>query len=278
MHKVHLLASLLMKHPQEFTDRVINRLGRGSQTDLGKEHFVSAKLNDIIPWEQGLKVLEETFGEAVHQVLQEPALQEVETHISSEINSLSGVRATIPLDYNADFSLGRFCYLICRLTKPKVFIETGVAYGVKTCFILKALQQNKSGTLHSIDLPPLMPNVDRSMDCLIPQQLKSRWKFHRRSSRRFLPRLLRRVGKVDVFLHDSDHSYTNTYFELHTVTPALSVNAIAIADDVDSKAAWPIWIDEAQPQTSAIIHEADKDASFEFCVGDKYLPRYSVCA
>ncbi len=74
------------------------------------------------------------------------------------------------------------------------------------------------------------------------------------------------MRKVDIFLHDSDHSYTNTYFELRSVARSLSANAVAVADDVDSNGAWQAWNIEMRPQTSAVIREVDKAASFGFCI------------
>lgn len=44
-------------------------------------------------------------------------------------------------------------YAICRIMKPDIVVETGVAQGVSTAFILKALSANNAGGLFSIDLP-----------------------------------------------------------------------------------------------------------------------------
>ena len=44
-------------------------------------------------------------------------------------------------------------YLLVRKYKPKVILETGVANGISTYFILKALHLNGSGKLISIDYP-----------------------------------------------------------------------------------------------------------------------------
>ena len=44
-------------------------------------------------------------------------------------------------------------YILVRLYKPAVCLETGVFYGGNTSFILNALRRNKEGELISIDLP-----------------------------------------------------------------------------------------------------------------------------
>ena len=46
-----------------------------------------------------------------------------------------------------------FYYVLTRLTKPKVVIETGVWLGFSSAFILQGLEDNGSGKLYSIDLP-----------------------------------------------------------------------------------------------------------------------------
>lgn len=44
-------------------------------------------------------------------------------------------------------------YVICRTVRPNVVIETGVASGLSSAYILQALEDNSSGRLYSIDLP-----------------------------------------------------------------------------------------------------------------------------
>ncbi len=49
--------------------------------------------------------------------------------------------------------LGSFLYAIVRSLKPETVLETGVASGLASAYILLALRQNKKGKLYSIDLP-----------------------------------------------------------------------------------------------------------------------------
>ena len=57
--------------------------------------------------------------------------------------------------FNAGLELGRLCYVLCRFQKPGKVIETSVANGATSAFILQALGKNGGGELYSIDLPPL---------------------------------------------------------------------------------------------------------------------------
>lgn len=46
---------------------------------------------------------------------------------------------------------GPSLYLLMRLLKPASVMETGVAAGVSSCFILQAMQDNNKGHLYSIE-------------------------------------------------------------------------------------------------------------------------------
>jgi predicted O-methyltransferase YrrM len=117
-------------------------------------------------------------------------------------------------------------------------LETGVAYGVSSVFILKALEVNGRGTLHSVDLPPLRSEYKRFWGIAVPEALKDRWRLHRGSSARVLPRLLREIRTIDLFVHDSLHTRGNMRREFDTVWPHLRNGAVLMADDVERNRAF----------------------------------------
>jgi predicted O-methyltransferase YrrM len=117
-------------------------------------------------------------------------------------------------------------------------LETGVAYGVSSVFILKALEVNGRGTLHSIDLPPLRSEHERFWGIAVPEPLKARWRLHRGSSARVLPRLLEEASTIDLFVHDSLHTLRNMRREFDTVWPHLRNGAVLMADDVERNRAF----------------------------------------
>jgi hypothetical protein len=77
-----------------------------------------------------------------------------------------------------------------RSAEPRAVIETGVAHGVSTAFMLAALDANGSGELHSIDLPPHDAAPISVSVRAFRRQLRARWSLHRGMSRSVLPRLL----------------------------------------------------------------------------------------
>jgi predicted O-methyltransferase YrrM len=226
-----LLASLALRRPREFYDRL------AGYTDLGLDVLLSASPTyETVTWKGALRDVEERFGRAA-DVLDEPALSEVEQDTR---RLLKGIRGEDPfsLRWAADSVLARCCYLMCRLLEPDVVIETGVAYGVSSAFVLRALQENGRGVLHSVDLPPLRQEYERFWGVAVDGSLRSRWRLHRGASGRVLPRLLDKLETVDLFVHDSLHTYQNMRREFDLVWPRLRAGGVLIADDVERNRAF----------------------------------------
>jgi predicted O-methyltransferase YrrM len=123
-------------------------------------------------------------------------------------------------------------YFLVRALKPRTVIETGVCYGVSTAYVLEALNQNGAGKLYSIDLgngPDEPPN-----DFFVPRQLKSRWHLIIGDSKQELPRLLQQLGEIDLFHHDSLHTFEHMTWEYETALPYLSRAGALSSHDVRS--------------------------------------------
>ena len=135
-------------------------------------------------------------------------------------------------------------YHLTKLYKPEIVIETGVYRGISSSFILQALEDNGSGTLYSIDLPMAKYVDDRgeldysplsqgeSTGFCVPNKLKKRWRLILGDSKTELPKLLEKVKRVDMFYHDSEHTYSAMMREYETVFPYLSENSIISSDDI----------------------------------------------
>jgi hypothetical protein len=153
------------------------------------------------------------------------------------------------------YTEGVYLYAVLRTLRPEVVVETGVANGFSTAFSLLALQANGAGHLHSVDLPR---EVGREYEpgtfyegegragippgsepgWLIPQPLKERWTLILGRSQEELPPLLEQLGTVDVFMHDSEHSFDCMWFEFNAAWPALRPGGALISDDVNSTEAF----------------------------------------
>ena len=118
--------------------------------------------------------------------------------------------------------------LCVSLTKPTLVVETGVGAGFSTTFFLQTLKMNNHEKLYSLDFY----KDDEPCGWIIPNKLKKRWELIRGLSGQALNPLLEQLGSIDVFIHDSDHSYENMMKEFRTVWPFLKSGGLFLAHDV----------------------------------------------
>jgi len=135
---------------------------------------------------------------------------------------------------DGDPGLVRAVWHSVRHLQPANVVETGVARGFTTRFILEGLERNGAGQLWSIDAPPLLkPELLGQVGAAVLDRLHHRWSYIRGSSAQQLPGLLCRLGEIDLFVHDSRHTERNVRFELDQAWAALRPGGILIVDDID---------------------------------------------
>lgn len=156
-----------------------------------------------------------------------------------------------------------FLYWAVRQLNPKVIVQTGVCNGLSAAFMVLALAKNGSnGKLHAIDLPHIFNSADpawkvkgKVYGVVIPEGKKSGWlapEFYKNhfqvlegDAKILLPDLVKKLGNVDMFYHDSDHTYDHMTFEFNTVKPYLNKSSVVIADDISWNASLWDFADEA---------------------------------
>jgi predicted O-methyltransferase YrrM len=133
-------------------------------------------------------------------------------------------------------------YYLIRLEKPKLIMETGVWTGKTSWTILKALADNGSGHLISIDLGVKNSCTSKlpvkEIGGFVPQHLRNRWTLEIGDAGKLVPALLEEHGPVDMFYHDSDHSYEHMKFEFTTAHQHIKNNGIIGSDDINLNDAW----------------------------------------
>ena len=77
---------------------------------------------------------------------------------------------------------------------------------------------------------------------MVPEILQSKWRLMLGDTKDLLPSLFSEFQKVDIFFHDSDHSYENMKFEFDTVLPYVSKNGYIISDDIDKNSAFEEFV------------------------------------
>jgi len=159
-------------------------------------------------------------------------------------------------------------YTLVRVLKPNIVVETGVASGRSSWAILDALKDNNDGKLYSIDLPQFFSGkepekfmtkegklefkgfvpIGYEPGWLVPQNLRERWELILGKSQEKLPPLLENLGSVDIFYHDSEHSYENMMFEFRTVWPYLKEGGFLLSDDIKWNEAFDVFLSEIDAQ------------------------------
>jgi hypothetical protein len=139
-------------------------------------------------------------------------------------------------------------YAMIRLLRPTTVIETGIANGKSSSLILRALERNGTGRLHSVDLPTRQETASASDDglllagrspgWLVPDQLRTRWDVHLGDARELLPGLKKEVGPVDLFFHDSLHTFDHMMFELTLAKEWVRPGGTVMCDDIQNNDAF----------------------------------------
>jgi hypothetical protein len=188
----------------------------------------------------------EDYDEIVEEIINDKEFNE---SVNKEFTE-AGVSSRFPY---YKISWPYFTYYLIRKTKPEKIVETGVWYGVSSSIILNALNRNEKGNLYSIDLPayfetggytdenPYLEEKDRTSSLppgrnpgfIIPEYLKKRWKLILGDSKIFLPKTFEELNNVDIFLHDSLHSYDNMIFEFDLASKYVRSGGFILSDNID---------------------------------------------
>ncbi len=157
-----------------------------------------------------------------------------------------------PIDYSISSDSRKFLYILCRIVKPEKIIETGVAYGLSSYYMLSALNKNKVGTLISIDSVFRPWQSKEMIGAIIPEDLRDKWKLVLGKSNEKLLEVFDDTENVGIFVHDSLHSYKNMTFEFNCAINKIIDNGIIISDDILDNDAFYDFIKEKNIKNSVI--------------------------
>jgi len=151
----------------------------------------------------------------------------------------------------------KFLYWMVRKFKPKVIVQTGVSNGLSSAFMMLALAKNgPDGKLYAIDIPAIYDpkNPDwkqkgtvygvaipegKSSGWMVPDIYKDRAEMLIGDAKELMPKLVDRLDHIDMFYHDSDHSYAHMMFEYEQAMRKLTPGGLIVADDVSWNAS--LW-------------------------------------
>lgn len=172
----------------------------------------------------------------------EAAVYDVATVAASVRELAANIRAT-GRTYYAQFPAPIDLFALMRLGRPKVAVESGVASGVSSTFMLLGTEVNSKGTLHSIDLPVTRERnrggeswaipSGLSSGWAVPSRLKDGWDLRTGRSEDLLVPLLGELKFVDFYCHDSPVDLKHFQFEMDTVGKHLRPGSLVVADNTD---------------------------------------------
>ena len=157
-------------------------------------------------------------------------------HLAKE-HAREGRRSYIEIDAPLEL------YALARLLRPRHVLEVGVSSGVSSAYLLRALEKNGRGTLHSIDLPQrprrgeasrggsswsLPPG--RESGWAVPFALRKRWDLRLGDKRELLPLLAEELPAVGLFVYDVPHEDGATAREFRKIDRLFPAGSVAIAD------------------------------------------------
>lgn len=188
-----------------------------------------AGLSEASEREIALAFLSSEFETDARSILEEHSRSGFSSRMQRRRTQLGELRGPYRLGSTPVFDCETL-YLLVRSMRPEVVIETGVCYGQSSAYILQALAENRRGTLYSIDLGN-SPDEPPS-DFFIPEHLTRRWHLIIGDSRHELPRLLARLERIDLFHHDSLHTFEHMMWEYDTAYYHLRNDGVLSSHDV----------------------------------------------
>lgn len=176
--------------------------------------------------------------------------------------------------YSGDYD-AMVLYATVRKLQPEVVVETGVASGRSSAAILLALEENKKGKLISIDLaefyegeePEYYQNQhgvselkayipkDKKVGWMVPESLRGRWQLVIGDSNVELPKIFAEHPIIDVFYHDSDHSYETMKHEFALAWPQVRPGGVLFADDIRWNKSWEEFV-AANPKGKPYVYRS----------------------
>lgn len=229
---------------------------RPCKNRLYKEILGLAK-GDFVADSKWNKILDEMLAEA-KTVPGAEQVFERKTYIENYMKEMSA-------KYGAHYVAGwvniedaLFLYWMIRKLKPKTVVQTGVCNGLSSAFMMLALAKNgDEGKLHVIDLAAVFnPNdpawtvKDKVYGVVIPEGKRSGWivpdmyqgtRFFVQNgdAKELLPKLVDSLPEIDMFYHDSDHTYKHMMFEFAEAKKKLVPGGLIVGDDISWNAS--VW-------------------------------------
>jgi predicted O-methyltransferase YrrM len=243
-------ATLVRNHPGQIfnADKLCSN---GTYADLRK-----LALGDAVP--------DKAWDKVLHDMLEEAKTVPHAQQVFERRSFIEQYTAELHRKYQAHYVPGwvnlddaLFLYWLVRSLKPRTIVQTGVCNGLSSAFMMLALAKNgPEGRLHVVDLPPVFNPKDeawtvkgkvygvvipegKSSGWIVPDAYQDRFEVMSGDAKVLLPKLVDKVDAIDMFYHDSDHTYNHMMFEFREAKRKLKPGGLIVGDDISWNAS--VW-------------------------------------
>jgi predicted O-methyltransferase YrrM len=241
-------------HPGYEADLVRNFPGRIFNADRTCGNTVYADVRQLA---QGGHVPDGAWNAVLKDALEEAKTVPHSNQVFERREYIENYLREITGKYQAHYAAGwvnlddaLFLYWLVRKLNPKVIVQTGVCNGLSAAFMVLGLVKNGSeGKLHAIDLPPVFNSQDpgwtvkgkvygvvipegKSSGWIVPDAYRDRFEVWSGDAKELLPKMVDKIDSIDLFYHDSDHTYDHMMFEFREAKRKLRPGGLIVGDDV----------------------------------------------
>jgi predicted O-methyltransferase YrrM len=206
---------------------------------------------------RGKKVRNKAWDSVLKHAMEEASAVPGFAQVMERVGFIEKYLAELRSRYGSHYVAGwvnlvdaQFLYWAVRQAKPEIIVQTGVSNGLSSAFMMLALAKNgPTGKLHVIDLPAVFDPADpawtqkdavygvvipedKSSGWIVPDMYRDRFNVQVGDAKILLPKLIDQVDRIDLFFHDSDHTYDHMMFEFNEVMRKLAPAGVILADDI----------------------------------------------
>ncbi len=213
-------------------DRIESRLDRTIHKPFKDRKLFSSSIEIVSKISEQVYIKELMVKNFLNSIRSSNVLEQIDYELQKNLPN-TRYDAIKTFKYGKDWiSILESIYILIRLLKPNLIVETGVGeIGMSSTYILTALQDNNKGHLYSIDPDKFYPLYGYHIGSGIPENLKERHTIIKDISQTSLESLFRKIGKIDFFFHDGDHRFKTKLFEYEIAYKYLNSGGIIMSDD-----------------------------------------------
>jgi predicted O-methyltransferase YrrM len=248
-------------HPDYDSILVRNFPGKIFNADKPCHNAVYASLRQFA---QGDKVPDSAWRQILKDVLEEARTVPHADQVFERRAYIEKYLGEITRKYEAHYAAGwvnlddaLFLYWLVRKLNPKIIVQTGVCNGLSSAFMMLGLVKNgPQGSQHVIDMPPVFNSKDpgwtikgkvygvvipegKSSGWMVPDAYRNRFEVWNGDAKDLLPKMVDKINSIDLFYHDSDHTYDHMMFEFREAKRKLQPGGLIVGDDISWNAS--VW-------------------------------------